>query len=235
MGRRSPMVTLAAPAVGLVGLLVVNSIVVGNSTSNSNSNSNGTGNSTQIGSPTRTDTATPTPTPAATKTEPLTPPPGRTTAPPAQRPVVYVGKTTEREATVAIALKSGRGVAYVCDGRRLEAWLTGTFRDDKVALRSRTGERLVAAVGAKSATGFVTLHGRTLRFAIGVAGPPAGLYRSANRSGTIGWVVLPDGSQVGIDNDGTPAAAPRLDLGRGVASVGGVQVTARPITGDETF
>ena len=107
---------------------------------------------------------------------------------------------------VAIAVKGDRAVAYVCDGRRLEAWLTGTFTTGQLALRSRTGERLVGRATAKSAVGTFTLRGRTLHFAISAAGPPAGLYRSASNSRTIGWIVLPDGSQVGVDNDGTPAA-----------------------------
>ncbi|TDW92156.1 hypothetical protein [Kribbella sp. VKM Ac-2566] len=225
MGRRSPLVTLAATAVGLVVLLAVNSTVTGNT------------DLTQTGGATPTPTATtttPAATPSTTPSTPSTTPP-QTATPPTQPTAVYVGRTTGREATVAIAVKNGRAVAYVCDGRRLEAWLTGPFRDNQVVLRSRTGERLVAAIGAKSATGSLTLHGRTLRFAISVAGPPAGLYRSASKSRTIGWIVLPDGSQVGVDNDGTPAPAPRLDPERGVASVGGVRVTAQPITGDETF
>jgi hypothetical protein len=221
MGQRSPLVTLAATAVGLVALLVVNS--------------------TQTGSPTPAGTAaatapvtnTPTTTSSATTPPATTPPATRIAVP--QRTIVYAGKTTEREASVAIAIKGDRAVAYVCDGRRLEAWLTGTFTTGRLALRSRTGERLVGIVTAKSATGTFTLHGRSLHFAIGVAGPPAGLYRSASSGRTIGWIVLPDGSQVGVDNDGTPAAAPRLDPGTRSARVGGVQVTAQPITGDETF
>ncbi|TDO44836.1 hypothetical protein EV651_13120 [Kribbella sp. VKM Ac-2571] len=230
MGRRSPLVTLAATAVGLVVLLTVNSTV--NSTGNGNTYPTHTGGSTPTPTattpaPATVPTVTPSATPSAT--------PATTPATPNRPTAVYAGKTTEREATVAIAVKNGRAVAYVCDGRRLEAWLTGTFRDNQVAVRSRTGERLIAAVAAKSATGFLTLRGRTLRFAINVAGPPAGLYRSASKSRTIGWIVLPDGSQVGVDNDGTPAPAPRLDPARGVASVGGVRVTAQSITGDETF
>ncbi|WP_328520580.1 hypothetical protein [Kribbella sp. NBC_00359] len=221
MGQRSPLVTLAATAVGLVALLVVNS--------------------TQTGSPTAAGTAAAPVTSTPTTTEPSTTPPTptavpqKTATPSAQRTTVYAGRTTEREASVAIAVKGDRAVAYVCDGRRLEAWLTGTFTTGQLALRSRTGERLVGTATAKSAVGTFTLRGRTLHFAISAAGPPAGLYRSASNSRTIGWIVLPDGSQVGVDNDGTPSAAPRLDPGSRIASIDGVQVTAQSITGDETF
>ncbi|WP_405066894.1 hypothetical protein OG558_35365 [Kribbella sp. NBC_01510] len=221
MGQRSPLVTLAATAVGLVVLLVVDSTQTGPAPAY-------TSTAPVTSTPTTTAPATtPPPTPAAA--------PQQTVTPQAQRTIVYAGRTTKREASVAIAVKGDRAVAYVCDGRRLEAWLTGTFTTGQLALRSRTGERLVGRATAKSAVGTFTLRGRTLHFAISAAGPPAGLYRSASNSRTIGWIVLPDGSQVGVDNDGTPAAAPRLDLASRVASVDGVQVTAQSITGDETF
>ena len=219
MGQRSPLVTLAAAAVGLVVLLVVDSTQTGSS------------------APADTVAATPATAPATTTqppaTEPTEPPP-RTTAP-TQLTAVFTGRTKGREATLAIAVKGGRAVAYVCDGRRLEAWLTGTFTAGQLALRSRTGERLVGTASAKAATGSFTLRGRTLTFAASPAGPPAGLYRTKNNSSTIGWIVLPDGSQVGIDNDGTPAPAPRLDPVSRLASVGGAPVTASQITGDETL
>ena len=222
MGQRSPLVTLAAAAVGLVVLLVVDS--------------------TQTGSPAPADTvaATPATAPATTTqpptTEPTEPlPPATPTTAPTQLTAVFTGRTKGREATLAIAVKGGRAVAYVCDGRRLEAWLTGTFTAGQLALRSRTGERLVGTASAKAATGSFTLRGRTLTFAASPAGPPAGLYRTKNNSSTIGWIVLPDGSQVGIDNDGTPAPAPRLDPVSRVATVDGTPVTASQITGDETL
>jgi hypothetical protein len=149
---------------------------------------------------------------------------------------VFAGRTGGREATLAIAVKGGRAAAYVCDGRRVEAWLTGTQTAGRLTLRSRSGERLAGTLAGTTVTGTVTLHGRTLRFTIGRAGPPAGLYRArtANKA-TIGWIVLPDGSQVGIDNDGTPVPAPPLDPQSGTATVDGSTVTATSITGDETF
>jgi hypothetical protein len=136
---------------------------------------------------------------------------------------------------LAIATKGDRAAAYVCDGRRLEAWLTGAYRDGRLVLRSKTGQRLTATVTNSTATGTFTLSGRTLRFAIAKAGPPAGLYRARNSTSTIGWIVLPDGKQVGVDDDGTPAPAPPLDTTTRGATVNGVPVTAQAVVGDETF
>ncbi|RZT16901.1 hypothetical protein EV649_4436 [Kribbella sp. VKM Ac-2569] len=219
MGQRSPLVTLAATAVGLVGLLVVNS--------------------TQTDAPAAVQTEAAGPTSAPTTPPPTTPTTAAPTTPEqtpaAQNPVVYVGRTAGREATLAVAVKGAKAVAYVCDGRRVEAWLTGTFAAGKLVLRSRTGERLTGVATAKAASGELTLRGRSLRFTATLAGPPAGLYRAKNTTSTIGWIVLPDGSQVGIDNDGTPAAAPPLDPATRSATVNGAAVTAQAIAGDETF
>jgi hypothetical protein len=214
------LVTLAATVAGLVVLLVVDS---------TQASTQPTPQGTQTSSPAPTDTTSPTATPTPT---PTTSPP--TTSTPAPRPVVYAGRTPTREA-VAIAVKGDRAVSYVCDGRRLEAWLTGTATNGKAVLRSRTGEHLTATLTANRATGSLTLHGRTLPFTIRVAGPPAGLYRARNSKSTIGWIVLPDGQQVGVDDDGTPAPAPRLDPNTRTATVGGAAVTAQTITGNETL
>ncbi|TCC32672.1 hypothetical protein [Kribbella speibonae] len=224
MGHRSALVTLAATSVGLVGLLVVNS--------------------TQTDAPAAIQTGTapptsapPTTAPATTAPTQVTPVPKQTTATPpaAAIPAVYIGRTAGREATLAIAVNGAKAVAYICDGRRVEAWLTGTFTSGQLVLRSRTGERLTGLATAKDASGELTLRGRSLRFTAIVTGPPAGLYRAKNTTSTIGWIVLPDGSQVGIDNDGTPAAAPPLDPATRSATVNGVAVSAQSIDGDETF
>ena len=229
MGQRSPLVTLAATAVGLVAFLVVNSTQTGNPTP--------TSNPAPVATP--AGTVTPSASPSATpqtvpQTVPRTPIKPASTAP-AEPPAVYAGRTNEREASLAIATNDDRAAAYVCDGRRLEAWLTGIYRNGQLVLRSKTGERLTGTVTDTTATGTFTLSGRTLRFAIPKAGPPAGLYRARNSTSTIGWIVLPDGKQVGVDNDGTPGPAPPLDTTTRAATVNGVAVTAQAVIGDETF
>ena len=224
MGRRSPLVTLAATGAGLVALLVVNTTLAGPS-------------SYAGTAPTPASAITPapstTPAPSATPSPP-SPSPPRTT-PVRQVVAVFAGHLTGRAASLAIAVQGGRSVAYFCDGRQVESWLTGTQTAGRLALRSKTADRLVGTLAATSVTGVVTVRGRPEAFTIGKVGPPAGLYRAKTASSTIGWIVLPNGKQVGIDNDGTPAAAPPLDPQTRTATVGGTAVTATSITGDETF
>lgn len=232
MGQRSPLVTLAAAAAGLVVLLVVNS------TQTTSSTSPPAGAAT---TPPVSTTSTPPPSPPPTS-------PGTATTTPSSAPTptrtneltaVYAGRTDGRQATLAIAVKGGRAAAYVCDGRRVEAWLTGTLTSGRITLRSRGGAELVGSVTGEVVSGTVTVGGRPLRFVIGKAVPPAGLYRArTERSGTvsvIGWIVLPDGTQVGIENDRTPGPAPRLDPANRRATVGGGVIMADSVVGDETF
>ena len=90
------------------------------------------------------------------------------------------------EATIAIAVQGARGAAA-----------TGTLE-------------------ANAMFGRVSVSGMQWPYSVRLATPPAGLYQG---SGTvngapnrIGWIVLPDGSQVGVRNkNGTREPAPGLD------------------------
>src|SRR5215470_11939814 len=162
MGRRSPLVTLAATGAGLVALLVVNSTL--------------TSTDTYTGAPPPSPSPTATPAPTSTPVPPTATP---TRIIPARRTVaVFAGPTTGRTASLAIAVKGGRSVAYLCDGRRVESWLTGTETSGRLALRSKTGDRLIGTLAATTASGVVTVRGRPQTFTIDKAGPPAGLYRA---------------------------------------------------------
>jgi hypothetical protein len=231
MGQRSPLVTLAATAAGIVVLLVVNS------TQNTSSTAPPAGDATTAPVSTApASTAPATPPPSSPPTSPAT---TATATPTNEVAAVYAGRTDGREATLAVAVKGGRAVAYVCDGRRVEAWLTGTFISGRLALRSRAGDVLTGNLTGAAVSGTVTVRGRELSFAIDKADPPAGLYRAKTASNgavsVIGWIVLPDGTQVGIENDSTPGPAPQLDPASRTSTVGGTTVTADSIAGDDTF
>jgi serine/threonine-protein kinase len=130
----------------------------------------------------------------------------------------------------------GSAVAYLCDGRQLESWLQGTVAGGRLALTGSGGANLTGALGPAGAAGTVTAAGRTWTFEAPPATRPSGLYRIAatvNGAKVVGgWIVLADGSQVGVVSiDGTPAAAPPLDTSTGAVTVNGTQVTALPVDG----
>lgn len=164
-----------------------------------------------------------------------------TEAEPAVTEKAYAGRTSGNELTIAIAVKDGRAVAYLCDGRKVEAWLEGTLTGDELSLRNGNGSATVTGTAEEGkSVGTVAIGDRSWPFAAKAVQAPAGLYEGradvrgvANR---VGWIVLPDGSQTGIVKpaNGEPGPAPVLDPARpGGVTVGGVPVTVTTIDGGD--
>jgi hypothetical protein len=141
--------------------------------------------------------------------------------PQAPAEAVFAGQDEDGKMSVAIAIKGGKAVGYLCDGRSIEAWLTGTVINGRVTLEAPIGDSTVYAdVHGDSVAGVAVVEDYEFDFDIGRAKPPAGLYRKKNDKTTIGWIVLPDGKQVGVANtNGTKAPAPTLDPKAGDAEV----------------
>lgn len=145
-------------------------------------------------------------------------------------PVTYVGWVDGGGASVAIIVDGDDTIAYVCDGATAEAWLQGGASDGQLYLTGAGGS-LVASYDDRQATGQTTVAGRTWTFTAEQVAPPEGLYRFAD---TIaggaevigGWIVLPDGSQVGVLTvGGDPQPAPAWDPDTGVVTIDGYLVT----------
>ena len=218
MRRSGPLLTLLVGLVLGVGLLVLSM----NATNRADEQA--AAQVTASASPTATATV-----PPAQTEPPQTPEP----APPA----TYAGRVDGGAATVAIAMNAGLAVAYVCDGRQIEAWLQGPTSGGTMALIGAGGANLTGTYGNGVSAGSVAAAGKTWTFTAPVAQEPAGLYRAtASVAGARvvgGWIVLPDGAQVGVlTEDGRPAAAPPLDVATGQASVGGTPIAAERMSGE---
>jgi hypothetical protein len=223
MRRFAPLLTLLAVAV-LGGALLTLNVV--------NSPANSTG----------TPSAAAAPQAAAAPPPPAAPP---ATSAPSAAPAVagekaYAGRSAGNEVTVAIAVKDGRAVGYVCDGKKIEAWLEGTLSGSDLALKSKDGKSTIdATADDKQSFGTVAVGGTEWPFAAKAASSPAGLYEGrAQVRGVlnrIGWIQLQDGSQTGVWNRGSDkVAAPVLDPARPDAVVvDGVPVTVRTIGGGD--
>jgi serine/threonine-protein kinase len=138
--------------------------------------------------------------------------------------------------TVAIAVRDGKAIAYVCDGVRTEAWFQGTATDGALSLNGLNGTRITGKIDGGTITGAIELQGKRWSFIAPPAHPPGGLYRAAvTVSGARidgGWIVLPDGRQVGVLSvNSAKAPAPRLDTESRSTSVNGQRVPATPIDG----
>ena len=147
---------------------------------------------------------------------------------------MYAGRTDDDTAAIAVAVLGDQAAAYLCDGRNVEAWFRGTVEGGDLSLKSKSGGTLQAELDGDHIKGTVQVNNDTLRFEINEAKKPAGLYRARGSQTTIGWIVLEDGSQVGVQTSGADSsAAPQLDPENPQVSVGGEDLDAAPVNGDE--
>jgi hypothetical protein len=178
---------------------------------------------------------------AAVAAPPTAAPPAAA-APAAEAPAVaekaYAGRSSGNEVTVAIAVKNGRAVGYICDGKRVEAWLEGSVSGSDLSLKSADGKStIVGTVDEAKSLGTVAVGDKEWPFAAKDAASPAGLYEGrASVKGVlnrIGWIVLPDGTQTGMLKAGTTeVTAPVLDPAHPESvMVDGVPVAVRTIGG----
>ena len=150
---------------------------------------------------------------------------------------VFTGRTSDNAITLAVGIKDGRAAGYLCDGDTVEAWLEGDINGADVALHGRDPSTVLDATASqRGLLGTLTVAGVARPFAAALATGPAGLYqnkRVINGITTrIGWIVLPDGTQVGIRNEnGVRTPAPPLDPGTGEAVDGGETVRGDRVSG----
>jgi serine/threonine-protein kinase len=216
MKHRGPIITLAVGAVFAAVLLILDL------------NSEPPAGTAQVGGgdhPPSSATA-----PAPTTTAPTTPPPA-----PAPPNATYAGNVDGGSgASVAIAIKNGQAVAYLCDGRT-EAWLQGNA-SATVALTGAGNATLTGTFAGGKISGSITAAGKTWTFSVGAVAPPSGLYRAAAqvREARVvgGWIVLADGRQVGVvDVDGQPGTAQELNTTTLTSTVNGTTITATAVDG----
>ncbi|MGI5453616.1 hypothetical protein ACQEWB_10680 [Streptomyces sp. CA-249302] len=180
------------------------------------------------------ESPTPKSSPAPTKT---TAPPSPSPSPTATHTGVYTGRTDDDSSAVAVSLKGGKAIAYFCDGHNIESWLQGDVKaDGTMRLTGKDGAKLTGTVKEdKRISGSADVGGGHYAFTIDRAKKPSGLFRANSQVAGAriegGWIILPNGKQVGIlTRDGKPSAAPAIDPDTGAVTVDGEQLTARPVT-----
>ncbi|MFG2653017.1 hypothetical protein [Streptomyces sp. NPDC048436] len=224
MKRSGPLYTL------LGGLLLALFMLSLNATTGTGNSSYG-GDSPGAASPAPTSSApgkgkaSPTPTKSATKS-PSKKPPAK---------AEYAGRTADDAAAVSVSIRDGKAIAYYCDGHDAESWLKGNVEDDgSMRLTGKHGAKLNGTLAGNAVRGKVEIDKQARDFTAARAKKPSGLYRATTevRGAKIdgGWIVLPDGRQVGIlKRDGKPQKAPRLDPDTGAVMVDGDRLTASPV------
>ncbi|MEV6754114.1 hypothetical protein [Streptomyces sp. NPDC051214] len=179
--------------------------------------------------------------PAPTSAKPTKSTPAPSESPsksPSKRPAgksEYAGRTADDAAAISLSIRDDKAIAYYCNGRDAESWLKGDVEDDgSMRLTGKKGAKLEGTLAGNAVTGTVEVGDQPRDFTAARAKKPSGLYRATTevRGAEIdgGWIVLPDGRQVGIvKRDGKPQPAPRLDPETGAVVVDGDRLTARPV------
>lgn len=227
MKRSGPLYTL------LGGLLLALFMLSLNATTGTGNSSYGE-DSSGAASPAPTSAQ---PTPSKTES-PTEKPSDKPSEEPSKKPPAkaeYAGRTDDDTSAVSISIRDGKAVAYFCDGRDTESWLKGNVEDDgSMRLTGKGGAKLDGTLSGGKVRGTVDIDKKTWDFTADKATKPSGLYRATTevRGAEVdgGWIVLPDGQQVGIlKRDGKPQKAPRLDPETGAVMVDGDRLTARPV------
>jgi hypothetical protein len=189
--------------------------------------------------------ATPTPASAATvqsSSPAASPAPAATATANAQFRADYAGRVKGGvHASVAISIHGTQAIAYACNGSSVEAWLKGTAAGGRLALTGKNGAVLTGNYDSRRAFGNVSADGITYAFSVYTVKKPSGLYRATAdvRGATIkaGWIVLPDGTQVGSLESNPDAAAPSataappLDVTAGTAQDANIVLHVISISG----
>lgn len=216
MKRPGPLLTL------LAGLVLALFLLTLNATTGTKSASSSYQEQSPTPAPARgSATTTPSPTPSR----------------PRAADADYAGRTDDDAAAIAVSVRGGRAIAYFCDGRTQESWLKGDVADDgALRLTGSHGAKLEGTFeDGRAIAGTVEVSGVRHAFTADRAKKPSGLWRATAtvRSAKIdgGWIVLKDGSQVGVvTRDGEPSPAPRIEPETGAVTVDGQRLTARPAT-----
>jgi hypothetical protein len=150
----------------------------------------------------------------------------------------YAGRTAGNEATLAIAVKDGRAVAYLCDGKSVEGWLEGTVDGTKLDLKGAGGATVTGTLTDGAVFGKAAAKGKQWAFSAAAAEAPAGAYRGAvsvaGVTKRIGWTVLQDGTVTGlVYSGGATSPAPALDPAARTSALDGVPVQVSALTGTD--
>ena len=179
---------------------------------------------------------------AASSASTATPSAAATAAASAATRADYAGRVKgDPHASVAVSIHGSQAIAYVCNGSAVEAWLKGTAAGGRLVMTGKDGARLSADYNSHRAFGDVSAHGIHYSFSVYTVHKPSGLFQAIAkvRGARIkaGWIVLPDGTQVGsLESDADAAApsatkAPVLDVAAGTAQDGDTVLHVIPISG----
>jgi hypothetical protein len=224
--HRSPLFTLAAVALAFAIMFIVNMLAEPPD-----------GTAGPAAAPPTAAASSPSPEPAQTAA--ASPSPTESESPEDSRfpeRISYAGRAEDGAGAIAVAVLGTQSAAYFCDGRSVESWFRGTVTGGDISLKSKDGTTLQASLDGDHLKGSLRMNDERVRFEINEAKKPAGLYRARGSKTTIGWIVLEDGSEVGVQSTGEASMpAPDLDPQNPQVTVNGESLEAAAVNGDEAL
>lgn len=229
MKYRGPVITLLAVAALAAVLFVVNMRTVAETAARASA------------PPARAAPAAQVPVVTEPPDGPPAPPAGQPAPPPPAAPsqANYAGRTSGNEATIAIAVEGDAASAYVCDGKQIESWLDGTIENGQLTLQGGDGDKVTGSVQDGAVFGTMQVQGKQWPYSAQPAEAPAGLYDGQGTvdgaPARVGWIVLQDGSQVGVaDIGGVRQPAPAIDPQQlSSVELGGSVIVPQPVGGND--
>jgi hypothetical protein len=172
------------------------------------------------------------PPPAQPVADPSAAPEPTDTVRPTPKRADYAGRVDGNRGLIAISIRDGKAIGYFCDGK-IEAWFKGTAENGEINMEGFNRSTITATLGGGKAKGEIKLGNKTFTFTAPLVKKPSGLYRASAlvRGAQLrgGWIVLPDGTQVGTAfADGQQVPTPRLTPGENV-SINGIEVDPQDV------
>jgi serine/threonine-protein kinase len=243
MKRNTPLITLLTGAV-LGVVLLISSMLANPSSAPPNYSAAAASSAAPSSAPPAAESS---PAPAESSEAPEdsptaapSPEPTRTTPTRAD----FAGRVGGGGGSVAVAIHGNKAVAYVCNGSTVEGWMRGKVENGKLTLTGKNKAHLTASIHTGTVTGDVEAHGTDYSFSVSTvsksSGKSSGLYQATavvdGKTIKVGWIVLPDGTQIGsLEKDAESAedavTAPKLDVATMTARVGNLVLHAVPVSG----
>jgi hypothetical protein len=225
--HRSPLITLAAVVLAFAIMFIVD--ILSGPPGNSS-----TGTANPSAAPPTANASSTSPQPTETTVASTSPSASKSTEDSKfPEKIVYAGHAEDGAGAIAVAVLGTQAAAYFCDGRSVESWFRGAVTGSDISLKSRDGATLQASLDDDHLKGSLRMKNDRLRFEINKAKKPAGLYRARGSKITIGWIVLEDGSEVGVQTTGDSTPAPDINPQDPQVTVDGEQLDAAPVNGNE--
>jgi hypothetical protein len=235
MKRNTPLITLLTGAV-LGVVLLISSMLANPSSAPLNYSAAAASSAAPSSAPPAAESSPAVSAPAAAPS----PEPTRTTPTRAD----FAGRVGGGGGSVAVAIHGNKAVAYVCNGSTVEGWMRGKVENGKLTLTGKNKAHLTASIHTGTVTGDVEAHGTDYSFSVSTvsksSGKSSGLYQATavvdGKTIKVGWIVLPDGTQIGsLEKDAESAedavTAPKLDVATMTARVGNLVLHAVPVSG----